>query len=184
MTAWRTESKRDTIVPMLNRYVLLPLAAAAVLCAQTADPLSSEMKASYNGIKNNLIKMAEKMPEENYSYKPSPDIRTFGGLMGHVADANYRTCTSIAGEAKNLGASQKTSKADLVAAMKAAFEACDPIVNGLTDATAKEMVTTPRGARSKLGMLNAMIIHDNEEYGYTAVYMRMKGVVPPSSEGR
>jgi len=77
--------------------IMLTSAAACALQAQT-DPLSTEAKQAYNGIKNNLIKMAEKMPEENYSFKASPDIRTFGALVGHIADAQTGTCSAVNGQ--------------------------------------------------------------------------------------
>ena len=158
---------------------------ACALQAQTANPMSTELKQMYTGLKNNLTKMAEKMPEDNYSFKATPEIRTFGQLIGHIADSQARTCSVVnGGEAKNLGASSKTSKADLVAALKESFAICDTAYDGLTDATASEMIKTPRGQRSKLGALAGNVSHSNEEYGYTSVYMRLKGIVPPSSEGR
>jgi len=58
--------------------------------AQNANPLSSELKQMYNGVKNNLTNMAEKMPEEHYGFKATSDIRTFGQLIGHVADSQAR----------------------------------------------------------------------------------------------
>jgi hypothetical protein len=152
--------------------------------AQTAPGLSGEVKQMYNGIKNNLTKMAEKMPEENYAFKATPDIRTFGQLIGHVADSQARTCSMVMGEQKAVNAGSKTSKADLVAALKESFTICDAAFNALTDAAASETITTPRGPRTKIGMLAGLISHSNEEYGYMAVYMRLKGVVPPSSEPR
>lgn len=168
----------------LLTLLTLALCGAGSLFAQNANPLSSELKQMYTGVKNNLTKMAEKMPEENYSFKASPDIRTFGALVGHVADSMANTCSRVNGEAKQLGASAKTSKADLVAAIKEAFSICDQAVDGLTDAKAVEMVQVGRGQRSKLGALMGATSHANEEYGYMAVYMRLKGVVPPSSEPR
>jgi hypothetical protein len=169
----------------MKRYltIMLTVAGACALQAQT-DPLSTEAKQAYNGIKNNLIKMAEKMPEENYSFKASPDIRTFGALVGHIADAQIGTCSAVNGQPKPGGASSKTAKADLVSALKASFEECDTAYGSLTDATATQMIKTRRGERSKLGALVGNTIHDNEEYGYMCVYLRIKGVVPPSSEGR
>lgn len=163
---------------------LLFAAAALVLPAQTGDPMSTELKQSYTSIKNNLMKMAEKMPDENYSFKATPDVRTFGALVGHVADSQARTCSSIGGEPKQLGASAKTSKAELVAALKQSFDICDPVFDGMKDEAASTMITGPRGKRTKLGMLAQLIMHSNEEYGYMSVYMRLKGVTPPSSEGR
>ncbi|WP_321477768.1 DinB family protein [uncultured Paludibaculum sp.] len=166
------------------------LAATAVcLCssllpAQTANPLSTELKQMYTGVKNNLTRSAEKMPEDDYSFKATADIRSFGQLIAHVADSQARTCSTLAGEPKQLGAASKTSKAELVAALKESFAMCDAVVDGLTDAKAAEMVKLGRGERSRLGALAGMVSHSNEEYGYLCVYMRLKGVVPASSEPR
>ena len=169
----------------MNRYFLMLLAAACALGqAQTANPLIAETKQAYTAIKNNLTKMAEKMPEEHYAFQPTPEIRTFGQLVAHVADSQTRTCAAVKGEQKQATAGSKTSKADLVAALKESFADCDSAFDGLTDATAVEMIRSPRGQRSKLGALVGTTTHDNEEYGYMAVYLRLKGVVPPSSEGR
>src|SRR5262249_62124387 len=95
------------------------LAAACVVAgaiqAQNGNPLIGEARQAYNGIKNKLQKMAEKMPEEKCSFKPTPEIRTFGQLVAHVADAQTRTCSAVKGEPKQANAASKTSKADLVA---------------------------------------------------------------------
>ena len=172
----------------MNRYFTtmsaIGLAAACALQAQAADPLSTEAKQAYAQIKNNITKMAESMPEENYSFKATPDVRTFGQLIGHIADSQMGACSAVNGAAKQLGASSKTSKSDLVAALKESNDECDKAFASLTDATAGEMVKTRRGERTKLGTLVGVTTHDNEEYGYTAVYMRLKGIVPPSSAGR
>lgn len=171
----------------MNRYFVMlagALASTLALPAQTANPLSTEAKQAYTGIKNNLTKMAEKMPEENYGFKPTPEMRSFGQLVAHVADSQARTCSAVNGAAKSVDAASKTAKADLVAALGQAFAICDTAYDSLTDAAANEMIKTPRGQRSKLGALVGNTTHDNEEYGYMAVYLRLKGVVPPSSEGR
>jgi len=170
----------------MNRLILTTLAAAAAtlsLQAQTAGPLSTEVKAAYTGIKNNLTKAAEKMPEENYSFKPVPEIRNFGMEVAHVADAQLRTCSAFNGEPKTPSAASKTAKADLVAALKESFAECDKAYDSLTDATATEMVKGPR-PRTRIGTLSGNVTHDNEMYGSMAVYMRLKGIVPPSSEPR
>jgi uncharacterized damage-inducible protein DinB len=183
----------------MNRYPTVILAAIFVAAAsasaftqqsqpaappQNANPMSAELKQSYANIKNNLTKMAEKMPEENYGFKATADIRTFGELVGHVADAQARTCSAVNGEPKALNAGSKTSKADLVAALNESFGICDKAFDSMTDAKAAEMVSIGQRQRSKLGMLAGMITHSNEEYGYMSVYLRLKGVTPPSSERR
>jgi uncharacterized damage-inducible protein DinB len=167
------------------------LLAAAIACAFTlqaqppsANPLSSEARTAYTQVKNLLLRMADKMPEENYAFKPTPEIRDFGATIAHIADSQMRMCSTVNGEARQLGAASKKTKADLVAALKESFGECDKAFDALTDATATQMVTAGRGQRSKLGMLNYVTAHDNEEYGYLAVYLRLKGIVPPSSEPR
>ncbi|MBX3279693.1 MAG: DinB family protein [Acidobacteria bacterium] len=152
--------------------------------AQNPDVLSTELRQMYTGVKNNLTRMAEKMPEENYDFKAAPEIRSFGQLVAHVADSQARTCSAVNGEPKAVNAASKTTKADLVAALKESFAICDAAFSGLTDAKAGEMVTMGQRQRSRLGALAGVVSHSNEEYGYMAVYLRLKGIVPPSSEPR
>jgi uncharacterized damage-inducible protein DinB len=158
------------------------LAGGCALQAQT-NPLIAENKRAYTAIKTNLTKAADKMSDENYSFKPSADIRTFGALIAHIADTQMRMCAQVKGEQKTADAASKTAKADLVAALKASFDECDAAWDSITDANAVEMLAG-RAPRSKLSALIYNTTHSNEEYGYLAVYMRLKGVVPPSSEAR
>ncbi len=171
----------------MNRSIVMIFAAAlaggCALQAQTANPLIAESKRAYTAIKTNLTKAADKMSDENYNFKASPNIRTFGALIGHIADSQMRMCAQVKGEQKTADAGSKTAKADLVAALKASFDECDAAWDSITDANAVEMLGG-RAPRSKLSALIYNTTHDNEEYGYLAVYMRLKGVVPPSSEPR
>ncbi len=165
--------------------ILGSLALAGALVAQQPTTEATALKAQYNGIKTNLMKAAEKMPDDQYGFKASPDIRTFGALIAHVADAQGRTCAAVSGATAPASAGSKTTKADLVAALTASFEACDAVFNSLTDEDATKMVTGGRGGpRSKFAILWGVVVHSNEEYGYLSVYMRVKGIVPPSSEPR
>lgn len=155
---------------------------AAAATAQAPASITADLKASYTSIKNNLLKMADKMSEENYEFKATPDVRTFGQLIGHVADSQARTCGLLLGEQKNLGASAKTTKADLVAAIKESFSLCDKAMDAMADAKATEAITLFNRQTTRAGAWARLIAHSNEEYGYMAVYMRLKGVTPPSSE--
>ena len=155
-------------------------AAATALRAQ--NPMTAEVTAVYKGVSANILKAAEKMPEADYAFKPAPEVRTFGQLIAHVADAQMAMCSMTKGEMKRGDAATKTSKADLVAALKASGELCDDAYSGMTDADGAAIVKTPLGNKSKLGLLNFNVAHDNEMYGTMAVYLRMKGIVPPSTE--
>jgi hypothetical protein len=154
------------------------LAGAYSLQAQTTNPLIAETKGAYNSVKGYLTRAAAAMPEEDYSYKPTPDIRTFGALVAHIADHQMTYCSTSRGAHKQADAASKTAKADLVAALAASFAECDAAWDSITDTNATEMV----GQRSKLGTLILDVVHSNEEYGYMALYFRLKGIVPPSSD--
>jgi DinB superfamily len=168
---------------MKSTTLLLVLAASASAVYAQSNPLTTELKANYNNIKNNVLRGAEKMPEADYSFKPAPESRTFGEVVTHIATIQAALCGSAKGETKQLDGS-KTSKADAVAALKASIEYCDPIYDGLTDASGMEMGKMFGRDRTKFGILDFNVIHDNEMYGTMAVYLRAKGLVPPSSEPR
>lgn len=154
------------------------LAGIGSLHAQTTNPLIGETKRAYTTVKGYLTRAAAAMPEENYSFKPTADIRTFGALLAHIADHQINYCSTALGAHKQGDAASKTSKADLVAALAASFAECDAAWDSVTDANATEMM----GQRSKLGTLILDVVHSNEEYGYMAIYFRLKGMVPPSSD--
>ena len=169
----------------MNRAALVILAALACGSLQAQNnPLIAEMKAQYTGVKNNLVKAAEKIPPEMYAWKPVDTVRTTGALIAHIA-GQFRTCAAVTGgEAPSIDVSKTDDKAAMVSALKAAFETCDKAWDSMTDTTAVEMVAGRGGQkRSKLGMLiGTTVIHNNEEYGYLSMYLREKGVVPPSSD--
>ncbi len=148
------------------------------------NPLSTFNKGIYGHLKDILLRSAEKMPEENYSFKPTDTVRSYGQIIGHVADAQYQFCSIALGE-KNPGLKieqSKTSKADLIAALKDAFVYCDKAYDGMTDASATQMVKVFNMDAPKLGVLTINNMHDMEHYGNLVTYMRMKNIVPPTSE--
>ena len=161
--------------------VAIAFCSALGLHAQTAGSPFAGLKENYDEIKTNWQKMAEQMPEANYSFKPTPEMRTFGELVAHVADVQAQFCSTVSGERKAVNAGSKTSKADLVAALKESSAICDAAFDSLTEAAAGQPSAM---GRSRLALLEYNTGHSNEEYGYGSVYLRLKGVVPPSSAGR
>jgi uncharacterized damage-inducible protein DinB len=148
------------------------------------NPLSTWNKMAYGRVKDILLRSAEKMPEESYSFKPTEVVRSYGQILGHVADAQYLFCSIALGEKNpDLKIEQtKTSKADLIAALNAAFAYCDKAYDGMTDASATQMIKLFGNDAPRLGALTVNNMHDLEHYGNLVTYMRMKGIVPPSSE--
>src|SRR5215469_11118355 len=148
------------------------------------NPLSAWNKIAYARVKDLLLKSAEKMPEENYSFKPVDTVRSYGQIIGHLADAQHLFCSMASGE-KNPDLNiekTKTSKADLIAALKAGFEYCDKVYDSMTDAAATETVKFFGNDVSKFALLSLNMGHNMEHYGNLVTYMRMKGIVPPTSE--
>jgi uncharacterized damage-inducible protein DinB len=167
----------------MPKLLICLLAPAALVVAQD-NPLSAFNKRSYGQLKVWLVGSAEKMPEANYAFKPTDSIRSFGQLVGHVADAQYLFCSAVLGE-KNpaLKIEQtKTTKADLVAALKEATAYCDKAYDGLTDASAPQLVKFFGGDTPKLSVLSTNNAHSAEHYGNMVTYLRLKNIVPPSSE--
>jgi hypothetical protein len=147
-----------------------------------ANPLSSEVQASYARVKANILKSADKTPAEDYSFKPTPDVRTFARVVNHVTEAQAHVCGAANGTEGPKVPADTADKAAIVDALKASFAECDKAFEALTDATAMDMIQAGPAKRSRLGMLWGTVGHDMEQYATLALYMRLKGLTPPSSE--
>jgi len=163
---------------------LLALPAFAQEKQPSDNPLSAFTKRVYGFQKGILLRSAEKMPEENYTFKPVDTVRTYGQIIGHVADAQYLFCSTASGEKNpDLKIEQtKTSKADLVTALKDGFAYCDKVYDSMTDTSGSQIVRLFGTDTPKLGALNFNNVHNMEHYGNLVTYMRIKGIVPPTSE--
>lgn len=152
--------------------------------APQANPLSTHNKYVYARLKDILLRSAEKMPEEHYGFKPVDTVRSYGQIVAHVADAQYLFCSAALGEKNPAPGIEKgkTSKADIIAALKDSFAYCDRAYDGLTDATAAQTVKLFGSDAPKLGALGINNAHTIEHYGNLATYLRIKNVVPPTSE--
>ena len=163
---------------------LLALPAFSQEKQPSDNPFSAINKRGYERTKGILLRSAEKMPEENYSFKPVDTVRTYGQIIGHLADAQYLFCSTASGEKNpDLKIEQtKTSKADLVAALKDGFAYCDKVYDAMTDAAATQTVKFFGNDVPKFAVLSINIGHNMEHYGNLVTYMRIKGIVPPTSE--
>ena len=150
----------------------------------TENCLSKEVQTSYERVKVNILKSADKMAAENYSFKPTPDIRSFARVLNHVTEAQAHICGAVDKAKPDFMTvpPETADKATIVAALKASFDECDKAYAGTTDANMTEVFVAGPYKRSRLGMLWGNVSHDNEQYAELATYMRLKGVVPPSSE--
>ncbi len=173
---------------------LLPLGtvvAAGLATAQTAGagaPPSgpaAEVQRSYNGVKANILKSADKMPPGDFGYKPEPDIRTFARVLNHVTEAQLHTCGAANGTpAASLPKvpAETADKATIVSALQASFAECDKAFAALTDANLTEGLSMGPTKRSRIGLMWGTVSHDNEQYATLALYLRLKNIAPPSTE--
>ena len=154
--------------------------------APPANPITASEKGLYSFVSNAVIGAAQKMPEENYSFKPTPEVRSFGQIVGHVADASYMFCSQTLGEANPTKGIEKTktSKADLVAALKDAVAYCNKAFDSMTDAKGSQMVKLFNFDIAKLTLFSLNTAHTDEHYGNMVTYLRIKGIVPPTSENQ
>lgn len=155
-----------------------------IVPALAAQSLLGDARQEYNQVKTYILQSAAKMPEEFYSFKPAPRVRTFGQILGHIAEEQYLFCGTAKDETRAADVEKtKTSKADLIAALNEAFHYCDSVYDSLNDATALEMVKSGK-PRTRLKILWGNTTQDNLHYGNLITYLRIKGFVPPSTEGQ
>ena len=188
--------RKFVIVVLLGSLLAIPAAAQTgqQSAASSGNPLSTWLRNAYMGNRNTIVKSAEKMPEENYGMRPGTqqEVRTFGEQVGHVANYNFMWCAQAKGE-KNPNAGNNleklNTKAEFLKALNDAFSYCDGVYSSLTDASGVEMIDiTQENGRQTRNLRMALLIlnfaHNNEIYGNIVSYMRMKDIVPTSSEPR
>lgn len=175
--------KKVLLLSGLAALQVFAQSSASSSATSNANPLSASTKFMYEMSKSDLLKSAEEMPEENYSFKPVSTVRSFGQLIGHVADAQYEFCGAVGDGKQPPGIEKsKTSKADLIQALKDAFAYCDQAYDGMTDTHAAEIVKFFGHDAPRLTILTFNISHNMEHYGNVVTYLRIKGLVPPSSQ--
>ena len=172
-----------------------PAAAQQAQAPQQPPTVSGYLRNAYTGNKNNILRSGEKMPEEFYGLRPGPqmEVRSFAQHLAHVANYNFLWCSQAKGE-KNPGAGNTfektlTAKADVMKALADSFAYCDPVYAALTDASGAEVLEfTQESGRQvrqpRMALLIMNLAHNNELYGNLVTTMRMKSIVPPSSEPR
>ena len=162
-----------------------PASAQQTETAGKTYTLSGESLRGYQTVQSNLADAAEKMPDEHFGFKPVPEVKSFGQHVAHIALSQYGLCSRLKGEAnpkKDEKEETTRNKADTVALLKGSSAYCEPLVTGLTEASLTEMVPMGQDKVAKGLIPLALISHADEVYGTMAVYLRLKGIVPPSTE--
>jgi uncharacterized damage-inducible protein DinB len=166
------------------RLIATALLAAGTLAAQSG-PIVGSSKGMYAQIKDSVLRTAQKVPEDLYSWQPTPEVRTFAQLIGHEADGQYEFCSAVTGKPVNKNIENTVKgKAALVESLKAAFAYCDAAFAGMSEADAVTTVNLFGQKMTRISVMDFNTAHTNEHYGNLVTYMRLKGIVPPTSEPR
>jgi|ERR1700730_9520534 uncharacterized damage-inducible protein DinB len=186
--------KRVFIIVLLGIVLVIPAAAQTGPQSDPKDPMAAWLHNAFNNNRRNIEKSAEKVPEALYGLRPGPqlEVRTFGQILGHLANFNYMWCSQAKGE-KNPGQGSDyeklSSKALLLRTLDDAFTYCDGVYAALTDASGLEIVTVTQenGREAHVPRMSLLVLnygHNNDHYGNLVTYMRIKSIVPASSEPR
>jgi hypothetical protein len=170
-------------LPLVVTFVA-SLAVAPAFAQAPANPYSGMVKSGWDTLKKNLSGSAAKVSEADYAFKPTPQVRSFGQLIGHLANDHYLMCSGAKGD-KNPDATdyeKVTSKAALVAALDKSIAYCDSVYASMTDQAGAQPIELFGSKFIRLGALQMNLAHSSEHYGNLVTYMRLKGVVPPSSK--
>ena len=162
----------------------LLVAIPAIGSAQTANPLTANAKIQFGALSGFVVRSAEKVPEDLYSFRATPEVRSMAELFGHVADAMFSMCSTAAGSKPPRTGIEKaaTSKPALVAALKEGISYCNSVYDSMTDQKGTETVPFVFGPTPRLSVMYFVVTHTYEHYGNLVTYMRLKNIVPPSSE--
>jgi uncharacterized damage-inducible protein DinB len=173
--------------------LILGIGISSVASAQTTGAgyealtpsMAANAKTMQATIRRNLADAAQGMPPDEYSFRPTPDVRTFAQLIGHITNANWFFCSEAKQDKRPMATNyeQLTDKAALVKALNDSLAYCDEVYSATTEANFNQLLQmqgssgkTVRGA-----VLTFNTTHNNEHYGNIVVYMRLKGHVPPST---
>ena len=173
---------KKSLLLLIAVVVAAPALAQEIMPAPAAGMVKT-MQSNINYVQDLIIRSAELMPEADYAFKPTPEVRSFGQLIAHVADANYFICSTVLGEANPSPGVEKskTSKADLAAALKGSYEYCSKAY-AISDANTGAPIKLFGQDQTRLGGLLLNDTHNWEHYGNIITYLRLKGQVPPSSQ--
>lgn len=181
------QNRRGGIVVAMLVVTALPLSAQTPSQPRPPQTFATYLQGQYATLKRNITGSADKMPAEHFSFKPVSEVMSYAGLLTHIIETQYFYCSTVKGTA-DPGASlnfKVTDKAAVAQLVKDSFAYCDEVFAAVTNENALEVLTRGSGPdqrqMARVIQLTQAIVHGNEHYGNLVTYMRMQGIVPPSS---
>jgi uncharacterized damage-inducible protein DinB len=188
---WRSDHCIHIMDPTIERADMGIISAVVLLAAAAAgapqpqgNTASASIRQDYRTVRGYVLRSAEKMPADKYTFRPTPEVRTFAQQIAHIADDQYNLCAPARGDTRPAAYQaierSTSTKPALIDALTKAFAYCDAAYDALTDASGAEPASNTD--RTRFGMLNWNLWHTWEHYGNIVVYLRINNLVPPSSE--
>jgi hypothetical protein len=168
----------------IPNLILMTILTACLLSAQDSTTFIYEAKQYYSQVSDNLLKSAEEMPAKYYSFQPTSESPAFNDLIGEAVASQADVCSAIEGKRIQMEGPSADEKTELMTMLTKSVRACASVYSSINDFNASQKVRFGGVERSKLGLLFLNAGHDNELYGQIAVYLRLKGLVPPSNRAR
>jgi uncharacterized damage-inducible protein DinB len=180
---FRSITRVMVLVVMVSVSVLASLANAQISPSlpnptTAPNPLTKTLSIFRSNMQDKIMKSADAMPESKYSYRPTKDVRSFAEILNHVAFISYTLCSNAKGEVPPTTASGKGSKTEIMAYLKGAFDYCDGVYSGFTDAHLNDPANFFGAETNKMFILTQVGNHDALHYGNLVTYLRLNGLEP------
>jgi len=161
--------------------VLLMASSAWAQGNPIATALATEAKTN----EANMSSAAEAMPAEKFSYKPTPEQSSFGQLIFHAADANYRLCSMMSGDkAPEAAIKADGAKQALIDQMKESLAYCYKAFDKVDAAKLGTQVKFGNRDVSIAWVLLHTALDWGDHYSQVATMLRLNGITPPSAVRR
>ncbi len=159
-------------------------AAPSAAAGPVANPVTTTVKGQLTRYEKNMVDAADLMPAEKYSFKPTPEMNSFGHVVMHIAQSNNFLCSKISGQAApEVKLTDADPKDKLVAALKASFEFCSASLAGVDDSKLGDSLTLFGNRQtSRAGALITLSDDWYDHYGAQAIYLRLNGILPPTAQ--
>jgi hypothetical protein len=170
---------------VILQFAVVSALAAGITQAQDSGAFMHEATQQYRFAADNLLKSAEQMPAADYAFRPTREAQSFGDWISDVATSHMEVCSAVLGQRPPADEGFPASnKADLIWALKKSMKTCDSAYASVNSFNASQQIVFEGAQHSKLGLLFLNASHDNEVYGNLSVYLRLKGIAPPSAKAR